>query len=382
MIASLAKRGLRYLWDAKGITLSRKIVVIESDDWGSIRMPSKAVYDFLSSKYPQSCTSVYQRVDTLESRQDLNLLFEVLQSVKGSDGGSAKLTANVIMANPDFEKIRDSEYEIFHYEDFRKTLQRTHSDDVFGLFKSGIDEHLVTPQFHGRDHVNTSAWLRELRAGNKILVEAFNLGVYALDYDFINTRKPNLMAALDYSSDTDLQSKVTALTEGLESFKQAFGAPSYTFIAPSYTWNEQVERAVQPSGVNAFQGIRIQKQPTGKEKKYRQKLRYMGEKNAFGQTYMIRNVFFEPSILPDNNLVNKCLNRIDQVFRMKKPAIIGSHRLNFMGGLDLKNRDQNLRSFRVLLSEIVRRWPNVEFMSSEELAKLIRGQHSSQKFGE
>jgi hypothetical protein len=36
--------------NSRGWKTKRKIVVIESDDWGSIRMPSKSVVELLKSK--------------------------------------------------------------------------------------------------------------------------------------------------------------------------------------------------------------------------------------------------------------------------------------------------------------------------------------------
>ena len=42
-----------------------------------------------------------------------------------------------------------------------------------------------------------------------------------------------------------------------------------------------------------------------------------------------------------------------------------------MGSLDEKNRTQNLKLLKTLLHKIVKKWPDVEFMSSDELAGLI-----------
>jgi hypothetical protein len=40
----------RYIQNLPGKTTKRKLVVIESDDWGSIRMPNKAVLNTLIKK--------------------------------------------------------------------------------------------------------------------------------------------------------------------------------------------------------------------------------------------------------------------------------------------------------------------------------------------
>jgi len=45
--------------------------------------------------------------------------------------------------------------------------------------------------------------------------------------------------------------------------------------------------------------------------------------------------------------------------------------LNFIGAINEKNRTQNLQLLEELLSKIMKRWPDVEFMSSDELGDLI-----------
>jgi hypothetical protein len=54
-----------------------------------------------------------------------------------------------------------------------------------------------------------------------------------------------------------------------------------------------------------------------------------------------------------------------------KPATISMHRLNVIGGLVEENRTCNLALLKQLLKEIVKRWPDVEFMNSAELGQLI-----------
>jgi hypothetical protein len=47
------------------------------------------------------------------------------------------------------------------------------------------------------------------------------------------------------------------------------------------------------------------------------------------------------------------------------------HRLNVIGSIDERNRAENLIELKWLLKEIVRTYPEVEFMSSDELGQLI-----------
>ena len=48
--------------------------------------------------------------------------------------------------------------------------------------------------------------------------------------------------------------------------------------------------------------------------------------------------------------------------------MIDTHRLNYVGVYDVANRDRNLKKTALLLRQILKKWPDAEFMSSAELA--------------
>ena len=83
----------RNLTNIPGWRTNRKIVVIESDDWGSIRMASKEAYNYFLGKDVPVDKSPYNSFDALECNEDLEMLFDVLGSVKDVNGNSAILTA-------------------------------------------------------------------------------------------------------------------------------------------------------------------------------------------------------------------------------------------------------------------------------------------------
>lgn len=72
--------------NARGWNSKRKLVVIESDDWGSIRMPSRKVYECLLKEGLEVDNSYFDKYDSLESAEDLMALFDVLSSVKDRKG--------------------------------------------------------------------------------------------------------------------------------------------------------------------------------------------------------------------------------------------------------------------------------------------------------
>jgi hypothetical protein len=69
--------------------------------------------------------------------------------------------------------------------------------------------------------------------------------------------------------------------------------------------------------------------------------------------------------------VNTAIRQIQTSFFWGKPAIISTHRLNYIGSIEKSNRSKNLKLLKTLLKEIVKRYPEVEFLSSDKLGDII-----------
>jgi hypothetical protein len=67
------------------------------------------------------------------------------------------------------------------------------------------------------------------------------------------------------------------------------------------------------------------------------------------------------------------MREIKSAFFWRTPAIISTHRVNYASGMDIKNRDNNLKLLEMLLQNILRTWPDVEFVTSDELISIIDG---------
>lgn len=355
-----------------GWKTKRKIVVVESDDWGSIRTPDNKTLSALNRINPFVEKDLMTQLDSLESNEDMEALYDVLQSVKDKNNRPAILTANTIVANPDFESIAAFDYKRYGYERFTDTLNTYPGrDKVMSLISEGINSRLYRPQLHGREHLNVIQWMSELQAGNKELIEAFRWNTYGIPLTHKVSKRNNLMSAFDYETTNDKLKLAEIIRNGATLFNEIFGFQSKSFIATTYVWDNEIEKILNECDVKYIQGIPYQYIPSPGDDWYKKKFHYTGQKNQFGQFYLIRNVSFEPYMQKNTDIVGDCLQRINMAFRWEKPAIISSHRVNFIGSLDEDNRIRNLELLKQLLSEIVKRWPDVEFMSTDELGDLI-----------
>ena len=374
-LKSLKNSLLHNIANIPGWRTSRRIVVIESDDWGSIRMPSAEVYSRLRDRGYDLTGSDYNRLDTLESNDDLSSLFEVLSSFRDHKGNHPAFTANFVVGNPDFRRIREAGFNRYFYEPVTETLKRYKGRElVLSLWKRGMAEELFKPQFHAREHVNIVRWMDALRQKSEKMLFTFdNETTFSGEGDY------NFMEVLDYNSEADLELMKDSLTDGLDLFESIFGFRSVSFIPPCYTWSSELEETLHRGGVRYIQGLTVQQIPTGSFGQYKRKFHFLGNRNSFGQYYMVRNSFFEPALSGYSDDVDRCLARIAIAFRWNKPAVISSHRINYIGALDKSNRDRTLPMLKKLLSSIIRYWPGVEFLTTDTLGDMVaRGRDHGQ----
>jgi len=360
----------------KSFKTNQKIIVIESDDWGSLRTRDKATRDRLNAINPEISKDVYIQKDSIASENDLDALFEVLSLVKDRNNNPACLTANVCTANPDFRAIKADDFQKFYFKDFTQTLEEySHKQRLLDLWKAGEQSNLFKPQLHGREHLHALAWLAELRAGNTDLLKAFELESFGIPYQAkLRKKRKNLQAALDvYGFEGELNHQKQWIADSTSIFKNTFGYHAKSFIAPAYTWHKDLHKTLFNHHIEGLQGIQLQYQPKPHKNNYHKKPHYTGKTDqTSGLVYTVRNAFFEPFLNPDKDWIEACQKDIETAFSKHTPAIIGSHRVNFIGRLDVKHRDDNLKQFKTLLKTIIKKYPDVIFMSSADLVDTIK----------
>ncbi len=373
MISTIKRRIAQHLINRPGWRTGRKIVVIESDDWGSIRMPSAEAYNKLLGKGGPVDKSPYCRYDSLASENDLEFLFDLLSGFKDHQGNHPVITANTVVSNPDFDRIRESGFSEYFCEPITETFKRypKHAR-CLDLWKSADESGLFHPQSHGKEHLNVKYWLRLLHEDIHHFRDAFNYRCWGLSNDIYPEMKRSIQASFDMESRNDLPALEDTIRNGLRLFEKLFGYKSMSFIATNFIWSSQLNWALYQEGVRYFQGMKYQKLPLLNGNKREMVRHHLGDRNDLGQYYLIRNCSFEPAKKGrEFDCIDDCLKGVSTAFFWNKPAIISSHRLNYVGFLDEGNRDRNLRGLKTVLTKVLKRWPDVEFMASDTLGRII-----------
>lgn len=347
-----------------GIKTQRKIVIFLVDDYGTIRISSPQALQKLEQIEPNISNNRFNKYDALSSAEDLSSLFEVLTSVKDKNGNSAAFTPMTVVANPDFDLIELNGYSEYKYETFFDTIERTYaSNSIIELWLEGIEKNIFVPEFHGREHLNVRFWLEFLQKKDKNVIEAFKLKSIGVNPSHKTAK--GYMAAFDIKDKNHLKEVIEISSEGLQIFEDLFGYKSKFFTPSALIHNDGMHEELKKNSIEFIDMARQRIEPN-LNGKYTKRFHYMGQKNSYGQRYITRNVMFEPN-KDDKDCVSMAIRDIAVAFKYKKPAIISSHRVNFVGGKSELNRKKGLEDLKRLLENIVVRWPNVEFLTVRDL---------------
>ncbi|RAR70248.1 polysaccharide (de)acetylase [Flavobacterium aciduliphilum] len=370
-MSSLVHNITSYFKNNIGFKTNRKIVVIESDDWGSIRMPSRDLYESLNKKGIVQDSNRYDNFDTLANKKDLEDLYDVIHSVKDQNGNPAKFTPIAVLANPDYKKIQADGFKKYHYELFTDRLRNDGEFEVLELWEKGVKEGFFKPQYHGREHLNVTKWMKALQEGHEKTIEAFHHGVYGITFDSSFTKEDNYLAAYDFYDPSEIELLKEITIDGLNQFEKVFGFRATYFVPPNGPLSSELNQTFSDNGVKGIQTARlIYKEPIGYGT-VKKRFRYFGKNTGYNQIYTLRNAVFEPDEPVNFDWKMKCISDLDIAFRYKKPAVVSSHRVNYIGRLVPQNRDKSLIELKALLQMILKKWPDVEFMTSDELIDLM-----------
>jgi hypothetical protein len=241
--------------------------------------------------------------------------------------------------------------------------------NAFDLWKEGIEKGIFMPQFHGREHLNVNVWMKALKEGNVRVHTAFENEMWGIPTAEDNEILIELQAAFDFIDPKDLIDHEKIILSGLDLFEKLFGYRATCFVPPNGPFSSRLEASCFSSGIKMIMVPRFRKEPVGYGKRL-MRIHWLGQNSKTGLRYYTRNCLFEPA-RPGFDWVKGCLNQISVALRWHKPAIISSHRMNYIGSLYPENRQNGLNQLAALLENILCIWPDVEFVSSGDLVKIM-----------
>ncbi len=358
-----------------GWKTKRKLVAIAVDDYGNVRLDSKKAYEAIHSKNPVKEEQRFDRFDTLETREDLEMLYEILASVKDQHGNPAIFTPFALPCNIDFERLRSEGFEKYQYELLPETFKKLEANQpiayrgTWDLWNEGMKKGLMLPQFHGREHFNLKVFEEKLAKKDPALLLSLknrslaNIG--PSDNPFVRWT-----AAFSFWDPAkDIEKFPEILQDGMESFKKVYGYKPSIFTPPANAFPNSLERFLVSLGIIAVNRAFFESAHVGFGK-YKRRMSTLRLNKEINMIHIVRNVVFEPTCSNINH-VEKALSQIETAFKWNKPAIISSHRVNFCGHIDANNRKTGLTELKKLLSKIVNKWPDVEFKSIKSLTAMM-----------
>lgn len=344
-----------------GTSFKRRMVLFLVDDWGTSTIDSDSAFNKLADSLIIDSDDRFNRYDAFASPTDLDCIFDLLLSFKDKWNRSPKFTGLVTCANPVFEIVVDS--GDYCYESFDVSLSRKEGDLALKKWVTGIREDVFEPQFHCREHINVKHFIKCLRETSDFrkMVEFRSIGVLK------RLKAHNrYLRSFELGKEGELDDQRFIIEDGLSIFQRVFGHQALQFSAPGLIYNPELNETLAANRIMLLDVPKVGKIPLGNGG-YSRLYSWTGRKSRFSQRYITRNVRFEPSSSLHFDWVDSCLKDIDMAFKLRKPAIISSHRVNFVSGRSVENRDNSLKLLRSLLKEILNRWPDTEFTSASNL---------------
>lgn len=356
-----------YIKNLPGKRTSRKLLAFISDDWGDIRISSSKQLKQLRKLGIPVDESPHTLYETLTSPEDFERLFEVLTSVEDFKGKPACLTSFALMANPDIEKIKANGKKKYEYITIDQSIKELYGDKGWKMWLKGIENEIFDVQLHGREHFSSVRWMN-------LLQEEHELTKKCLEYDFSHIQipingKPHILAACYTENDIQVKKLDKIVRDAGRIYLKLFGKNPLIFNPPNAILSKTLYPTLYSIGVRGVVTGPIRYEPDQKGILYR-KFHYSGQRIGFKEgiiTHFLSNAAFEPSSFSNIDHLNNALQQIEAAFIMGKPALVNTHRVNYVKGRGNPKVDASLRLLKTLLTSVKNRWPEVEFIGVSKL---------------
>jgi hypothetical protein len=315
--------------------LRHPVLVIESDDWGA---------------------------GPLRQAEALASLSALLQRVCDRSGHPAVMTLGMVLEVPDGSRIAATSCMEYH----AVTLADARFDNVRAALQDGIAAGVFVPQLHGQCHYWPPALLAAAQ-GNASVRDWLTASEPAATEDLPAHLQSRWVDASSLPSRALDPAKIRqAAAAEAAGYQAVFGSAPQVAVATTFVWSDAVETAWAQAGIAAIitPGRRAACRNAAGEPDCVDATMLAGERSAVGQTYLVRDVYFEPALgHAPRQLVEGLLVRT----RQRRACLVETHRFNF-----LRAPGASLDALETALRDALATCPELRFASPLELAQAIR----------
>jgi hypothetical protein len=334
---------------SRALAPKRPIVVIQSDDWGRVGVPGIEALERVKAAGANVGASGWDRYG-LETAGDLESLGELLASFADRDGNAPCMTANFVMANADFSRMREERYASFRWIAITDGFPEPWNENLMPAYRDLIRCNLFEPALHGFTHFNTQVMMACLREdsdrGRRARLLAENdipyLASYTPEYNFALTIRDGDERFMD----DDYQSSWVAT--GARLFTEAFGHRPLTACAPGYRSNDVTQRLWRDAGIESLQTVGPR-----------------AISMTAGAVRVERNVAFEP-VLGGGDVVARAMDAVRRAVRRGAPIVICSHSINYITRFTA-GAERGRALLKTFLRAMLDEFPDLRFANTRSL---------------
>jgi len=346
---ALALAAILLLWAAVLLAFARPLVarwrepvfrhpvlIIESDDWGA---------------------------GPLTQAEALSRLADTLHRIRDRCGRPAVMTLGVILEVPDGPRIAAThctEYHALRFTDPR-------FDTIRAAMQAGIAVSVFAPQLHGQCHYWPPA-LMTAAQGNPAVLDWLTAAEPASTEDLPSPLQSHWVDASSLPSQALPPDAIQqAIASEAADYQALFGSAPQVAVATTFVWNDTVEAAWAQAGVEAIitPGHRATCRNGAGQPGCVDTTMLSGGRSLAGQTYLVRDIYFEPAL---GHAPHRVVDGLNVRTRQARACLVETHRFNF-----LQAPDASVAALEAGLREALARCPDLRFAAPIELARAIQG---------
>jgi hypothetical protein len=308
--------------------LRRPVLIIESDDWGAGPASQAAV---------------------------LGEIARLLAHFSDCDGHSPVMTLGVVLATADGAMIKSSG----GYQ--RQLISAQTHGPLLDAIRTGTDKGVFDVQLHGLEHFWPPA-LMAASEGDEAVRSWLDRAPEACTEELPSPLQSRWVDA------SVLPAKTLKRADVRRAVKEVFGRTPDVVVPPTFVWNAAVEQCWAAAGIDVIvtPGRRYETRDESGKPAGEGRPVHNGQAAENGIVYMVRDVYFEPSL---GHKAAQAHAALALKVELGQPALFETHRFNFLGTDEMK--EQSLEQIKNLLQGALIAWPSLAFLSTRKLARIL-----------